>query len=131
MGATSFFQGTPRPTQRDENTQSSQPNPAAVQSPKVPPNRQPGIRRKGSVKSIKSIDERQKKGHKRGGSSQNTPSQSIGGTKANIKPTAALKIEKHTQGTGDTGIRNGLIVKVGILVDEAPGTGEGCQNKFR
>jgi hypothetical protein len=77
------------------------------------------------------IDERQKKGHKRGGSSQNTRSQSIGGTKANIKPTAALKVEKHTQGTGDTGIRNGLIVKVGILVDEAPGTREGCQNKFR
>ncbi|KAH8786455.1 hypothetical protein F5882DRAFT_439141 [Hyaloscypha sp. PMI_1271] len=59
-------------------TQPSQPNPAAVQSPKVHPNQQPGIRRKGSVKSAKSVDERQKKGHTRGGSSQNTPSQSAG-----------------------------------------------------
>jgi hypothetical protein len=70
-GATAFFQGKPWPTQRDESTQPSQPNPVAAQSPKVPPNRQPGIRRKGSVKSTKSADERQKKGHKRDGSSQN------------------------------------------------------------
>ncbi|CZR69589.1 uncharacterized protein PAC_19489 [Phialocephala subalpina] len=104
-GATSFFRGTPRPPQRDENTQPSQANPAAVQSPKVPPNRQPGIRRKGSVKSAK-------------------------GAKANIKPTAALKIEKHTQGTGDTGIGNGL-TSHGILTDMAPATGKGCQNKFK
>jgi hypothetical protein len=67
-GATAFFQGNP------------QPNPGAVRTPQVPPNRpaQPGPRRKGSVKSAKSTDERQKKGHKRGGSSQNTPSQSAG-----------------------------------------------------
>ncbi|KAF4637559.1 hypothetical protein G7Y89_g541 [Cudoniella acicularis] len=48
-GATGFFQGKPWPTQRDESTQPSQPNPVAAQSPKAPPNRQPGIRRKGSV----------------------------------------------------------------------------------
>jgi hypothetical protein len=77
-GATAFFQGKPWPTQRDESTQPSQPNPVAAQSPKVPPNQQPGVRRKGSVKPAKSVDERQKKGHKRGGSSQNTPSQSAG-----------------------------------------------------
>jgi hypothetical protein len=77
-GATAFFQGNPQPTQRDDSTQPPQPNSVAVRSPKVPPNRQPGIRRKGSVKSAKSVDERQKKGHKRGGSSQNTPSQSAG-----------------------------------------------------
>jgi len=80
-GATAFFQGKPWPTQRDEGTQPPQPNPAAAQSPKLPPNRQPGIRRKGSVKSVKSaksIDERQKKGHKRGGSSHDTPFQSAG-----------------------------------------------------
>ena len=67
-GPTAFFQGNP------------QPNPGAVRTPQVPPNRpaQPGPRRKGSVKSAKSVDERQKKGHKRGGSSQNTPSQSAG-----------------------------------------------------
>jgi serine/threonine protein kinase len=77
-GATAIFQGNPQPTQRD-GTQPSKPNPVAAQSPKVPPNRQPGgIRRKGSVKSAKSVDERQKKGRKRGGSSQNTPSQSAG-----------------------------------------------------
>jgi serine/threonine protein kinase len=80
-GATAFFQGKPWPRQRDESTQPSQPNPAATQSPKVPPNRQPGIRRKGSVKSAKSVDERQKKGHKRGGSSHNTPSQPAGVSK--------------------------------------------------
>ncbi len=77
-GATAIFQGKPWPTRRNESTQPSQPNPVAAQSPKVPPNRQPGIRRKGSVKSAKSVDERQKKSHKRGGSSQNTPSQSAG-----------------------------------------------------
>jgi serine/threonine protein kinase len=77
-GATAFFRGNPQPTQRDESTQPPLPNPVAVRSPKVPPNRQPGIRRKGSVKSAKSVDERQKKGHKRGESSQNTPSQSAG-----------------------------------------------------
>jgi serine/threonine protein kinase len=77
-GATAFFQGKPWLIQRNESTQPSQPNPVAAQSPKVPPNRRPGIRRKGSVKSAKSVDERQKKGHKRGGSSQNTPSQSAG-----------------------------------------------------
>ncbi|CZR52893.1 uncharacterized protein PAC_02770 [Phialocephala subalpina] len=76
--ATAFFQGNPWPTQRDESTQPSQPNPVAAQSRKGPPNRQPGIRRKGSVKSAKSVDERQKKGHRRGGSSPNTPSQSAG-----------------------------------------------------
>ena len=31
---------TPWPTQRDESTQPSQPNPVAAQSPKVPPNQQ-------------------------------------------------------------------------------------------
>ncbi len=77
-GATAFFQGNPWPTQRDESTQPSQPNPVVVRLPKVPPNRQPGIRRKGSVKSTKSVDERQKNGYKRGGSLQNTLSQSAG-----------------------------------------------------
>lgn len=82
-GATAFFQGNPQPTQRNESTQPSQPNSVVAQSPKVPPNRpaQPGIRRKGSVMSTKPAEERQKKGHKRHGSSQNgrhTPSQSVG-----------------------------------------------------
>lgn len=54
--ATAFFQGYP------------QPNPGAVRTPQVPPNlpAQPRPRRKGSVKSAKAVDERQKKGHKRG-----------------------------------------------------------------
>jgi hypothetical protein len=71
--ATAIFQGVPQPAQRNESTEPLQPNPVAVQSPKAPPNRpaQQGVRRGGSVKSAKSTDKRQKKGHKRGGSSQN------------------------------------------------------------
>lgn len=89
--ATVLFQGKPWPTQRDESTQPSQPNLAAAQSSKVPPDRQPGIRRKGSVKFAETVDERQEKGHKRGRSLHNTPSQSAGGTKANIvKPKEAF-----------------------------------------
>ena len=67
-GATAFFQGNPWPPQQDESTQPSQPNLVAVRPPKVPPNlpAQPKIRRKGSVKTVRSVDERQKKSHKRG-----------------------------------------------------------------
>ena len=36
------------------------------------------------------------------------------GTKENIKPTAALRVEKHTQSTENTGIGNCLTIKVGI-----------------
>ena len=70
--APAFFQGNPQPTQRNESKQPSQPNPVAIPSPNVPPSRpaQPGSRRGGSVKSARSLDERQKKGHKCNGSSQ-------------------------------------------------------------
>jgi hypothetical protein len=81
--ATAIFQGNSQPTPRCERPQPLQSNPVAVPSPKAPPNRlaQPEIRRKGSVKSARSTDERQKKCHKRNGSSQNgrhAPSQSAG-----------------------------------------------------
>ena len=60
MATKAIFQGNP------------QPNPGAVRTPQVPSNPpvQPGPRRKRSVKSAKSVDERQKKGYK--------PSQSAG-----------------------------------------------------
>ena len=81
--ATAVFQRTPRPTQHSEVVQPLQLNPRALRSPKAIHNQpsQPGIRRKGSVKSAKSTDEKQKKGNRRGGSFQNlpyTPSQSAG-----------------------------------------------------
>lgn len=74
--ATALSQGSPQPTQHNERMQPSQTNPAAVPSPKAPPSRPAK-----SVKSAKSTDKRQKKGHKRDGSSQNrhhTPSPSAG-----------------------------------------------------
>lgn len=80
--AIAFFHGNPLPTQRNGSTQPQQPSPAAIQSPNVPANRpaRPTSRRKGSVKSAKFLNERQKKGHKRNGSSQNgyAPSRPVG-----------------------------------------------------
>jgi hypothetical protein len=63
--ATAIFQGSSQPTQRNKRTQPPQPNPVMVQSPKATPNRpaQPIVRRGGSVKSARSADERQRKGH--------------------------------------------------------------------
>jgi hypothetical protein len=80
--ATAFFQGNPLPTQRNESMQPPQPNPVAIPSPNAPPNRlaQPDARRGGSVKSVRSLNARQK-GRKRNGSSQDgrhAPSQSAG-----------------------------------------------------
>lgn len=54
MVATSFFQGNPQPTQRNESMQSQQPNPVTIPSPNTPPHRpaQPGAKRGGCVKSV-------------------------------------------------------------------------------
>ena len=84
--ATDVFRGDPQPTQRDERPQPLQPNPAAIPSPKAPSNgpTQPGVRRGGSVRSVRSarsINGRRKKGHRRNESSENGrhgPSQSAG-----------------------------------------------------
>jgi serine/threonine protein kinase len=75
---TAFFQ----PKQRNESMQLSQPNLVAIASLNVPPSppAQPGARRGESVKSARSRNEREKKGHKRKRSSPNAdaPSHSSG-----------------------------------------------------
>ncbi|KAK3333955.1 kinase-like domain-containing protein [Cercophora scortea] len=78
--ATAVFHGVSQPPQQNESMQPPQPNIGPVQTPKAPHNRpvQPRASRGGSVKSSKSTDERQRKGHRRSGSSQSGPSRPTG-----------------------------------------------------
>jgi len=98
--------------------QPSQPYLVAVRLPKAPPNRpaQPGLRRKGSVKSAKSLYERQKKGHKRDRSSQETPSQSAGGPK---QISSQQQRSRSKSVRKSSGYREGMPKKKKIQVQEA------------
>ena len=72
--ATAIFHRVSQPTQQNES-KPPQPNTGPVQTPKAPLRLvQPRARRGGSVKSSKSTNERQRKGHRRSGSSQSGPS---------------------------------------------------------